>query len=115
MKKFIVMLRVIKEAIKMASGRGKCIRCGKVSHQLDETLMDEPMALMIIHFFLQETLQVLPFRKDFAIWDLAITGILQDMINIMINMIFILVLLDYVRKDRQDSSLIDFSVLTRHG
>jgi hypothetical protein len=55
MKKFMVMLRVIKEAIKMASRRGECIRCGKVSHQLDETLMDEPMALMIVHFFLQET------------------------------------------------------------
>ena len=55
MKKLIVMLGVIKETIKMASGRGECIRCGKVSHQLDKTLMDEPMALMIMHFFLQET------------------------------------------------------------
>jgi hypothetical protein len=50
MKKFIV----IKETRKMASRRGECIRCAKVSHQLDETLMEEPMAVMIIHFFLQE-------------------------------------------------------------
>jgi hypothetical protein len=29
----------------MASSRGDCIRCRKVFHQLDEMLMDEPMAL----------------------------------------------------------------------
>jgi len=57
--------------------------------------MDETMALMV-------------FRNP------AVTRILQDMINIMINMIFILVLLNYLGKDRQGFGLIGFGVLT-HG
>jgi hypothetical protein len=51
MKKFIVMFGVIKEVIEMASSRGDCICCRRVFHQIDETLMDEPMALMIMIFF----------------------------------------------------------------
>jgi hypothetical protein len=66
MKKFIVMLRVIKEAIKMASRRGECTRCGKVSHQLDETLMDEPMALMIVNFFSAGNVASPPVQEEFC-------------------------------------------------
>jgi len=55
MKKFIVMLRVVKAKIKMATQRGEggdCIHCGKVFHQLDKPLMDETMALMIMDLLL---------------------------------------------------------------
>jgi hypothetical protein len=114
MKKFIVMLRVIKEAIDMASRRGDRICCGKVFRQLDETLMDEPMALMIMDHLLQKGKKIRPFGKDLVFRNPEVTRILQDMINIMINMIFLLVLLNYLGKDRQDFSLISFSVLT-HG
>jgi hypothetical protein len=108
MKKFIVMLRVVKEMIKMASRRGDCIHCGKVFHQLDEMLMDEtPLMIM-------KAKKIRLFRKDLVFRNPAVTRILQDMINIMISMIFILVLLNFLGKDRQDFSLIGFGVLT-HG
>jgi hypothetical protein len=96
MKKFMVMFGVIKEAIEMAYGRGDCIHCGKVFHQLDETLMDEPMALMILYVLLQKMQQICLLRKDLVFRNPAVTRILQDMINIMINMIFILVFLKII-------------------
>jgi hypothetical protein len=77
-------------------------------------LMDEPMALMIMHLLLQKMQQIWLLRKDLVFRNPAVTRILQDMINIMSNMIFILVLLNYLGKHRQDFSLIGFSVLT-HG
>jgi len=110
MKKFIVMLRVVKETIKMASQRGDCIHCGKVFHQLYKTLMDKTMALMIMDLLLQKAKKIRLSRKDLVFRNPAVTRILQD----MINMIFIFVLLNYLGKDRQDFSLIGFSVLT-HG
>jgi len=73
MKKFIVMLRVIKETIKMASRRGDCIHCGKVFHQLDETLMDETMALIIMDLLLQKVKKIHLFRKDLVFRNPAIT------------------------------------------
>jgi hypothetical protein len=114
MKKFMVMFGVIKEAIEMASGRGDCIHCGKVFHQLNKMLMDETMALMIMDLLLQKAKKMSLFWKDLVFRNPSVTRILQDMINIMINMIFLLVLLNYLGKDRQDFSLISFSVLT-HG
>jgi len=76
--------------------------------------MDEPMALIIMHLLLQKMQQICLLRKDLVFRNPAVTRILQDMINIMSNMIFILVLLTYLGKDRQDFSLIGFGVLT-HG
>jgi hypothetical protein len=114
MKKFIVMLRVVKETIKMAPRRRDCIHCGKVLHQLDKPLMDETMALMIMDLLLQKAKKIRLFRKDLVFRNPAVTRILQDMINIMINMIFILVLLNYLGKDRQGFGLIGFGVLA-HG
>jgi hypothetical protein len=58
LKKIFVLFRVIKETIKMASGRGARIRCGKAFHQLDETLMDETMALMIMDLLLQKAKKI---------------------------------------------------------
>ena len=91
-----------------------CICCGKAFDQLHETLMDETMALMIMDLLLQKVKQICPFGKDLVFRNTAVTRILQDMINIMISMIFILVLLNFLGKDRQDFSLIGFGVLT-HG
>jgi len=76
--------------------------------------MDEPMALIIMHLLLQKMQQICLLRKDLVFRNPAVTRILQDMINIMSNMIFILVLLNYLGKHRQDFSLIGFGVLT-HG
>jgi len=96
MKKFMVMFGLSKEAIEMASGRGDFIHCGKVFHHLDETLMDETMALMVMDLLLQKTKKMSLFWKNLVFRNPAVTRILQDMINIMINMIFILVLLDNI-------------------
>ena len=63
--------------------------------------MDETMALMIMDLLLQKAKKIRLFRKDLVFRNPAVTRILQDMINIMINMIFILVLLNYLGKDRQ--------------
>jgi hypothetical protein len=43
-----------------------------------------------------------------------LTGFLQDMINIMINMIFFLVILSNFGEDRQDFGPVSFSELA-HG
>jgi hypothetical protein len=61
---------------------------------------------MVHHLFLQETKQVLPFRKDLVIRNPAVTRNLLDMINFMINMIFILFLLYNLGKGRREFSLI---------
>jgi len=110
MKKFMVMFGVIKEAIEMASGGGDCIHCGKVFHQLDKTLMDETMALMIMDLLLQKARKMSLFWKDLVFRNPAVTRILQNMINIMINMIFILVILNYVGKGGQDILALSASV-----
>ncbi len=107
LKKFILMFGVIKEAIEMWD----CICCGKAFDQLHETLMDETMALMIMDLLLQKVKQICLFGKDLVFRNTAVTRILQDMINIMISMIFILVLLDDFGECQQHFSPIGLSEL----